>query len=110
MIVLQPSPTPSFIKNGDAIPPKIVINGGPAADSDTATNSACFPLWIEDNLSWYTNVDVRYRLDLSFWNPWSKNLEPCVYDLMPGTHLFGVVGRDEAGNVSQEVTRSFTVK
>ncbi len=109
-----PTPTPLLanggVQNGDTTPPKIVINGGPASDVPTATTSACFPLWIEDDLSWYTAVDVRYRLDMSFWNPWSKNLEPCVYNLKPGTHLFGVVARDEAGNISSEVTRSFTVK
>jgi len=103
-------PTPTQPQSADTTAPTITINGGLEEGAFTYETTVCFPLWIVDDLSWYSAVLIRYRIDKMPWGMWMYEYQPCVFNLSKGPHTFSVQGKDEAGNISSEVTRHFVVQ
>lgn len=102
------SPTP--VPSGDITAPVITINGGPVEGSVVTDPAVCFPIWVVDNLSWWSAVQIRYRIDTNPWSAWAYEYEPCISGLSKGSHIFSVAGKDEAGNISKEAKRTFIVQ
>ncbi len=106
----MPYTTPTPIPSGDTTAPVLTINGGPMEGSVVTDPAVCFPLWVVDDLSWWSSVQIRYRIDTKPWSTWAFEYEPCVSGLVKGRHIFSATGKDEAGNISKEVTRTFIVQ
>lgn len=101
----QPTATPISVK--DTTAPTITSMTGPENGSTVSFNNFCFPMYITDNVS--KNFTVRFMFDSTTWNDWSTNLAPCFNNVSNGSHTFSVQVRDEAGNVSSTITRTFTI-
>lgn len=106
----RPTATPTPTTTADTIPPSVLINGGPTEGSTTADANPCFPLWVTDNLTWYTAIKVRSHMDTDAWSAWDSELLRCQQNLGNGAHTFTVQVMDIAGNQSPETLRHFTVQ
>lgn len=102
-----PVPTPTTAV--DSNPPTLTIQGGPSDGSTVDFNNFCFPLYVSDNVSKYPKVFVRYRFDADSFGSWTTDVSPCYNNVLNGQHIFAVQAQDEAGNLSSEQRRTFTV-
>ncbi|HET9946745.1 MAG TPA: hypothetical protein VFQ63_01665 [Patescibacteria group bacterium] len=106
----QPTLTPTPTKAAqDTMPPVITSMTGPANGDTITSNSVCFPVVISDNVSQYPNLYIHTQFDSSNWTDWSNNVSPCFSNLSNGPHSFSVAAKDQAGNVSAPITRTFGV-
>jgi hypothetical protein len=87
--------------------------GGPENGSTINTNSFCFPMTITDNQSHAPNIWTQYQFDTDVWTDWSNDkstaYSPCFSNVKEGGHIFVVHAKDEAGNVSDSLSRDFKV-
>jgi hypothetical protein len=106
----SPTPVPTPMGQGDTTPPSVTVTGGPENGAVVAPGTYCYPLWIVDNLSWYSAVQTRMAVDGGAWTDWSAVYQYCPAFAATGTHTVKIQGKDEAGNVSAPVTRTLTVR
>lgn len=111
-----PTPTVFFSADipasmaGDLNPPSVTIQGSVSEGATIASSSLCFPLWVTDNMTPWQQLTTRARMDTNQWSIWMQTFSYCFQNLGVGAHTFSVQIRDLAGNVSQEVKRTFIVK
>lgn len=100
-----PIATPLTIN--DTQPPAFEFIGGPQEGSTIDFNSFCFPMKLVDNSG--GQIWVRYSFDNSGPSDWTQNYAPCYNSVGNGFHFFIVQGKDESNNVTNFVSRNFTV-
>lgn len=103
-----PSATPTVFR--DATGPTVTIQTGPENGSTISFKDICFTISVSDNVSKYPQLYIRTKFDSDIWSDWSKEMAPCYQNLTNGSHNFSVQAKDEAGNVSEVLTRSFIVQ
>lgn len=99
-----PTPLPP-----DTTPPSMMEMTGPADGSTIAFRGFCFPMKPVDDRSTYPQIKTQYKFDSSEWSSWGTEVSPCYSDVPDGQHTFSVQLKDEAGNVSSPISRTFTV-
>ena len=110
-----PTPTPFFAIDvpasmaGDLTPPTVTIQDSVAEGTTINQTSLCFPLWLSDNMTPWQQLTTHAKMDTNQWSIWMPLTQYCYQHLTIGKHVFTVQIRDLAGNVSSEVTRTFTV-
>jgi hypothetical protein len=105
---IPPTPTPV---PPDTTPPNISSMTGPENNSTVNFNSFCFPVYITDDRSHLPNLWMQYQFDSGSWTSWSNSdFSPCFQNVANGSHTFSVQAKDEAGNISSPVSRTFTVQ
>lgn len=102
-----PTPTPL---PPDTTPPVITSMTGPADGSTVDFNGFCFPMTISDNKPGNQNFLTQHTFDSATWTDWEANYAPCFNNVSNGSHTFTVHAKDEAGNISATITRTFTVQ
>lgn len=100
-----PNPTP--LTTSDTQPPVFEFIGGPQDGSTINFNSFCFPMKLVDNSG--GQIWVRYSFDNSGPSEWTQNYAPCYNSIEDGFHFFIVQGKDESNNITNFVSRNFTV-
>lgn len=105
--ISQPPSSPTSIPNSDTSAPVFEFMTGPAEGTTVNFSTFCFPMkWNDSNPS---SIEVRYGLDVSPPDVWTKEYAPCYSAVADGSHVFRVQARDAAGNISNMITRNFTV-
>jgi len=104
-----PLPLPSLTTKLDNIAPIITSFGGPTDDSTVEFSNFCFPLYITDNVSKYPNIWIHFRFDTDTWSTWSTDVAPCFNNVENGQHTIAIQAKDQAGNISQELKKTFSV-
>lgn len=105
-----PTPTPL---PPDTSPPIITDMGGPGNNTTVNFNGFCFPFRVSDNQSQIPHFWTQYQFDSSTWTEWNNTndvFSPCFQNIQNGQHSFSVHVKDGAGNVSETITRMFTVQ
>ncbi len=101
-----PTPTPSPSPAPDTQAPVLTGFSGPYEQSD-GTCVILYANQIHDNQQ-SNNFCVNWSMD-GQWTGWYTNLAyKCYTDLSPGSHTVSAKVKDEAGNVSNEVSVTFT--
>ncbi len=101
---LTPTPLPP-----DTTPPSFMEITGPGDGTTVAFNGFCFPMRPVDNRSTYPQIKVRHNFDNAGWTDWNIDVAPCFTNVENGGHTFSAQAQDEAGNLSEVITRTFTV-
>ncbi len=101
------TPKPTSIR--DTTAPQITQMTGPGDGSVIEFNNFCFPIYATDNISKSSGIKVRSRFDSQDWTAWSTDFSQCFQNISSGNHTFSAQVRDEAGNESNIITRTFTV-
>lgn len=108
----NPTATPTPLPP-DNTPPVITSMGGPENGSTVNSTSFCFPMTITDDRSHTPNIWTQYQFDNASWTDWSNDqstaYSPCFSNVKEGEHIFVVHAKDEAGNVSDSLSRDFKV-
>ncbi len=104
---VTPSPTQEPTK--DITPPSFTAIAGPQDGVTINSSNVCFPVKLYDETSSSPNLFVQYQFD-SVWSGWTNNMSPCFQNLVNGTHTFAIEAKDQVGNISSLVTRTFTVQ
>lgn len=103
----KPQPTNTPLPSSDTTAPVFAQITGPDNGSTTSDTNVCFPMHITDNVTAYPQVRVMF--DSNTWGNWSTNYSPCYSNLSNTSHTFSAQAKDDAGNLSAVVTRTFTV-
>ncbi len=109
----QPTSTPvppTATPVPDTSPPTITSMTGPEDGTTISSNSFCFPMSISDNKSTNPDILTQHTFDGTPWTNWEANYSPCFSNVSDGSHTFSVRAKDEAGNTSATITRTFTVQ
>ncbi len=93
----------------DTIPPTVTIIGGPEAGAIIAYNTLSFTWTGSDNLTPTSKLLYYTQLDGGDWSKPLPDTSMQLEGLSDGRHDFAVAARDEVGNVSPSVWRSFYV-
>lgn len=105
--ITNPTSTPA--SNQDKTAPVITSMTGPENSSTVDFDNFCFPIYITDNVSNSSSLQVRVKFDSNTWGGYSNNFSPCYSGISNGSHTFSVQAKDAAGNESSVITRTFTV-
>ena len=99
-----PTPTPK-----DAQPPELIAVVGIDEGGTYSYQSTCMPIRIKDNVSSFSQLESRMRLDQNPWTDWNKEHEECYTNMSQGSHTLYIEIRDEAGNIGS-YTRNFSIQ
>ncbi len=91
----------------DNTPPVCEISSGPSGTTSAPT--AAFTFRASDNLTAIGNLVFAWRLDSGAFSAFSSATTATFAGLTTGAHTFEVKARDQAGNESTVISRSFTV-
>lgn len=98
-----PTPTPK-----DTLQPQLISVIGIDEGATYSFPNTCIPIRISDNVSSFSNLVSRMKLDDSSWPDWDHEHEKC-YSFSNGQHTLHIEIRDEAGNVGS-YQRHFTIQ
>ena len=104
-----PTSTPIPTTTPDTTAPTMSEMTGPADGSTVNFKNFCFPMKPSDDRSTSSQIQTNYKFDSSDWSGWGNQYSPCYNDIANGSHTFSVQLKDEAGNVSSSINRTFTV-
>ena len=108
---MSTTPTPTPTPAPDTQTPVFQYLNGPGEGNTVTFNGFCFPMYITDNVSVIaTGLMVRYSFDNSGFSDWKQDFAPCYQNVSDGAHTFVVQARDGAGNMTGNMTKSFTVQ
>jgi len=103
--------TSSSVSSSDNIPPTISFALSGFISSD-GRGQMCLPLRADDNVSAGTQqFTFSHQLDGSSWSEWKSGPDayfPCFDSLPDGSHTFSAKVKDQAGNISSTITKTFS--
>lgn len=91
----------------DNTPPVCEISSGPSGTTSAPT--AAFTFRASDNLTAIGNLVFAWRVDSGAFSAFSPATMATLSGLTSGAHTFEVKARDQAGNESTVISRSFAV-
>lgn len=120
-IIVQPTPTLDMSKAiplytptslPDTTPPVLSYGLGGMFTTSDGRGSKCLPLRADDDRSTGTGQFMfKHQLDSGAWTDWFDGPNayfPCFDSLPDGSHIFSAQVKDQAGNESNILTKSFT--
>lgn len=107
--VLTPASTQTPTPAPDTTAPQVVGFVGLDEGATVSYSTSCIPVQLQDNISPFSTLMSRFKLDANEWTSWGYDAEYCLPNMGDGPHVLSVEVRDQAGNVGS-ATRNFTVQ
>jgi hypothetical protein len=105
---LSVSPILGFSTARDTTPPTVSVIE-PSEGAVLCESAVTFRWQGSDNRTPSYLLVYRWRIDGGDWSEWQATTATTIADLSPGEHLFEVMARDLAGNISAPAQRRFRI-
>jgi len=105
---LSVSPILGFSTARDTTPPTVTVLE-PAEGAVLCESTVTFRWQGSDNRTPSYLLVYSWRIDGGEWSAWQATTTTTIADLSPGEHLFEVMARDLAGNISAPAQRRFRI-
>lgn len=109
---VMPTPTSNPISTKDAAPPIITADTQPHNGEVWSSVDFCPQFYVTDDVSKYPKLWTKLKIDSENWSDWQDIVYPKgqCYNLSNGNHTFLIQAKDEAGNTSSIMTRTFSIQ